>query len=249
MDLPPPPPPPPPPRRLSRSDAIFLVLALVLLVAIGTGLAWTFLADRNSEVAARSPTITPTVPSGVASSAASRSPSADGSCRPVQMVGPFDSEPGDRAHAEVPLSRYPSVPPTSGPHDPVTVPAGSYAAPPPIRQVIHSLEHGAVVIWFEPSVASSEALQEIREFMGPSGPGQGLHVIIAPYDYPEEAEAGRLPSGVAMAMVAWHRLQLCTRLDTDALAVASGFVGNYRCYPGCDMSEYTGDAPEAGVPI
>jgi uncharacterized protein DUF3105 len=115
--------------------------------------------------------------------------------------------------------------------------------------VLHSLEHGAIVIWFEPSVGSSQALQEIREFMGPSGPGQGLHVIIAPYAYPTEGEAGRLPSEVDMAMVAWHRLQYCTRLGADALTFAADFARSYRCFPGCDTSAYRGDAPEAGVPI
>jgi uncharacterized protein DUF3105 len=118
-----------------------------------------------------------------------------------------------------------------------------------VRQVLHSLEHGAVVIWFDPSVASSEALREIRGFMGPSGPGQGLHVIIAPYDYPAEGQAARLPSGVAMAFVAWHRLQQCTRLGGDSLRSAADFVANYRCAPGCDTSAYMGEAPEAGVPI
>ena len=250
MDLPPPPPPPPPPaRRFSRSDAIFLILALVLLAAIGTGLAWAFLANRDAEVVGRSPTTISSGPSGVPTFPASSGPSADGSCGPVQVVHPFESEPGDRAHAVVPLSRYPSVPPTSGPHDSAPVPAGSYAEPPPIRRVIHSLEHGAVIIWFEPSVASSEALQQIREFMGPSGPGRGLHVIIAPYDYPAEGEAGRMPPGVAMAMVAWHRLQLCNRLGDDAPTFAADFVRDYRCYPGCDTNGYMGEAPEAGAPI
>lgn len=115
--------------------------------------------------------------------------------------------------------------------------------------MIHSLEHGAVVIWFDPSVASSEALQQIREFMGPSGPGQGVHVIIAPYDYPAEGEAGSLASGVPLAMVAWHRLQSCTGLADDALVSAADFVGKYRCHPGCDMNAYMGEAPEAGVSI
>jgi hypothetical protein len=106
-----------------------------------------------------------------------------------------------------------------------------------------------VVIWFDPSIASSQALQQIREFMGPSGPGQGVHVIIAPYDYPAEGEAARLPSGVVMAVVAWHRLQLCAQLGADELVVAADFVGKYRCPPGCDMNAYMGEAPEAGAPI
>ncbi|MGH2556775.1 MAG: DUF3105 domain-containing protein [Actinomycetota bacterium] len=241
------PPPSPPSRRFSRSDAAFLVLAVVLLAAIGSGLAWAFLADRDSEV--RRPTaIIPTSPTGPPSATPS-SPSAQGSCRPVQMVPPFDSEPGDRAHAEVPLSRYPSIPPASGPHAPRTVPAGFYEASPGMGEVIHSLEHGAVVIWFDPSVASSEALQQLREFMGPSGPGQDVHIIIAPYDYPDEGVAGRLPPGVVMVMVAWHWLQSCAALGPDELVLAADFVQKYRCQPGCDLNAYRGEAPEAGAPI
>lgn len=116
-------------------------------------------------------------------------------------------------------------------------------------EVLHSLEHGAVVIWFEPSLASSEGLQQMVEFMGPSGPGQGLHVIIAPYHYPNEGAAGELPSGVAVALVGWHRLQTCAELDAETVRVATGFVAKYRCQPGCDPSAYQGDAPEAGAPI
>jgi uncharacterized protein DUF3105 len=239
-------PPSPPRRRFSWSDTTFLVLALVLLAGIATGLTWAFLADRDADVPSRPPMFAPT---GLAGTPGLASPTGEGSCGPVQEVAPFDSEPGDRAHADVPLSRYPSIPPASGPHASATLSAGSYAAAPPIGQALHSLEHGAVVIWFEPSVGSSRPMQEIREFMGPSGPGQELHVIIAPYDYPAEGKAGTLPSGVTMAMVAWHRLQFCARVDEDALQSAIEFVGNYRCPPGCDVNAYMGDAPEAGVTI
>lgn len=241
MDIPPPPPPRP---RFRWSDAIFLVVALVLLAAIGTGLAWTFLSDGGTEIAGppvASPPGTPASPSPTTP--------ADAACGPVQEVAPFESEPGDQAHAEVPLSRYPSIPPASGPHDSATTPAGSYSQAPPIGHVLHSLEHGAVVIWFDPSVGSSEELQEIREFMGPGGPGLGVHIIIAPYDYPTAGEAGSLPRGVTMAMAAWHRLQLCTRVDAAALRAAADFVLNYRCPPQCDMNAYRGEAPEAGAPI
>jgi hypothetical protein len=116
-------------------------------------------------------------------------------------------------------------------------------------EVIHSLEHGAVVIWFDPSVASSEALQQLREFMGPSGPGQDVHIIIAPYDYPAEGDAAALPPDVDMVMVAWHRLQSCARLGPDELVLAADFVLKYRCQPGCDINAYMGEAPEAGAPI
>jgi hypothetical protein len=238
--------PSPPPRpRFRWSDATFLALALVLLAGIGAGLAWAFLSDGDTEVV-RSP---PTRPPATAASPSPTTTVGEGSCGPVQEVPPYESEPGDRAHAQVPLSTYPSIPPTSGPHDSVTLPSGSYSEAPPIGRVLHSLEHGAVVIWFEPSVASSQPLQEIREFMGPAGPGLGVHIIIAPYDFPGEGEAGRLPSGVTMAVAAWHRLQLCTRIDADTLRSAADFVLNYRCPPRCNIDTYRGEAPEAGAPI
>src|SRR3546814_8016556 len=44
-----------------------------------------------------------------------------------------------------PLSSYPSVPLASGPHNPTPWSRGVYSTPPPIDQVIHSLEHGAAV--------------------------------------------------------------------------------------------------------
>jgi hypothetical protein len=111
------------------------------------------------------------------------------------------------------------------------------------------MEHGAVVIWFDPSVASSKVLQEIVEYLGPSGPGRGLHVIIAPFDYPAEGDSGSLPSGVVLAIVAWHRLQNCTRLGLDAIDSVIDFERNYRCPPECDTNRYRGEAPEAGAPI
>lgn len=241
-------PPSTPTRRLPWSDVFFLIVALTLLAAIGTGLAWTLLGDRDNAAVARPSVIIPTSPPA---SPASPSPTSSGesSCQPVQTVAPFDAEPGDRAHAEVPLSRYPSVPPTSGPHSAATLAAGFYPQPPPVGQVIHSLEHGAVVIWFDPSVAESEALAQIRQVMGPSGPGQNIHVIIAPYDYPAEGKVGKLPSGVTMAIAAWHRLQYCTRIDADALRFAVDFVVMLRCHPGCNGAAYKGDAPEAGAAI
>jgi hypothetical protein len=106
-----------------------------------------------------------------------------------------------------------------------------------------------VIIWFEPPLASDPVLQEMQRFMGPSGPGQGLHVIFAPYEYPAEGEGGGLPGSVVLAPVAWHRLQYCTRLEAESLRAAEDFVAKYRCAPGCDMAAYRGEAPEAGASI
>jgi hypothetical protein len=170
-------------------------------------------------------------------------------CGPITTVEPF---PGgrDRAHvvsgerpAPPALNEYPSVPPTSGPHATRTLPAGDYGQPPDIGQAIHSMEHAAVVVWFDPSSASSKELRELRGFF--RRPDQSNHVIVAPYDYPQEGVAGRLPDGAAMVLTAWHRIRLC---DLPSLPVAYDFVHRFR-FNLYRWGAYEGEAPERFAPI
>lgn len=171
-------------------------------------------------------------------------------CTAVQVVKPY---PGgdDRAHigsspslqVAPPLSSYPSVPPASGPHDPVPLDAGIYANPPPVTRAIHSLEHAAVIVWYDPASASSPDLARIKAFFQQGK--ERNHVIVAPYSYPTEDTAGRLPSGRQLALVAWHRLQYC---DLPTLPVAFSFVHSYR-FNLYQRGAYRGDAPEKYSPI
>jgi hypothetical protein len=164
-------------------------------------------------------------------------------CEEVQTTPPY---PGDRDRTHIggedvpsmpPLASYPSHPPVSGPHGVGTVPAGVYGEPPPLDGIIHSLEHAAVVIWFDPAAASSPEVERIREFFARGD--QRNHVVVAPYDYPDAGSAGRLQAG-QMALAAWHRLQTCARPD---LAVAYEFVSRYR-FDLYRFWEYEGEAPE-----
>lgn len=169
-------------------------------------------------------------------------------CGSITTTPPY---PGglDRSHigaGDVPtqpsLSSYPSLPPASGPHGGSTMPAGVYRSPPPMDRVIHSLEHGAVVIWVDASSDEPE-IAEIRSFFARGD--QRNHVIVAPYDYPEEGSAGRLPQGKEMALVAWHRVRLC---DAASLPVAYDFVYRFR-FNIYQRGAYQGDAPEKLAPI
>src|SRR6266571_4901461 len=81
---------------------------------------------------------------------------AQAGCGPVRTIRPFP-DGHDRTHigssgirVMPPLSAYPSHPPVSGPHYPVPLDAGVYASPPPLDRAIHSLEHAAVIIWYDP---------------------------------------------------------------------------------------------------
>jgi hypothetical protein len=166
-------------------------------------------------------------------------------CGSVENVGPYQPQDQDQAHVEAeavpPLSSYPSSPPASGPHNQTTQRAGVYETPPRIDRVLHSLEHGAVVVWHAPD-SSGEELDRLRAFFG--GPS-GDRVIVAPYDYPDEGPAGRLPSGTRMALVAWHHVQLCGQVSLPA---AFDFSASYGAPP-YEGRAYLGNAPEAGVPF
>ena len=142
-----------------------------------------------------------------------------------------------------PLSSYRSVPPASGPHNPVPLGAGVYRSPPPIDRAIHSLEHASVIVWFSPGAARDPKVARIEAFFDRSS--ERNHLIVAPYDYPSGGTAGRLPAGREMALVAWHRLQLC---DRPSLAVAYAFAHSYR-FDLWQTTAYRGVAPERFSPI
>lgn len=196
----------------------------------------------------------PEQPSVVEARAADLLASADAQaaaagCTEVRDVGPYDPRDLDQAHvggdliAEMPpLASYPSQPPASGPHADSALPAGVYTSPPPIDALIHSLEHGAAVVWYAPD-AEGPALQELRDFF--REPEAGSRVIVAPYDYPDEGEAGTLGPGVGMALVAWHQVQTCSEPN---LAAAFGFTARYA-FPTFGGEPYLGTAPEPGAPL
>jgi len=163
-------------------------------------------------------------------------------CGEVEDVGPFQPKDRDRAHVPtpIPLSQYASVPPASGPHNPIPLPAGVKDSPPPIDRVIHSLEHGAAIVWYSPDASGAE-LDRIRAFY--EREEVGSRVIVAPYDYPTEGAAGTLPAGSQMALVAWHHVQTCAQAN---LAAAFGFTSSWAAPPFGD-ERYKGNAPEAGA--
>jgi hypothetical protein len=48
-----------------------------------------------------------------------------------------------------PPVRYPSDPPAGGEHDPVPAQDGAYAVSPGVQRLVHTLEHGRVIVWFD----------------------------------------------------------------------------------------------------
>lgn len=52
---------------------------------------------------------------------------------------------------------YNSNPPTSGPHYTNSQPAGIYDKPVPDGNLIHSMEHGAVILWYKSDISASDS--------------------------------------------------------------------------------------------
>jgi hypothetical protein len=178
-------------------------------------------------------------------------------CGPVKTIAAYGDLPADdpnsqdRTHIGTtaafptppPLSSYPSVPPTSGPHDPTPLPGGVYDTPPPVYRTIHSLEHGGAIVWYDPSISDQE-LTDLRDFYSQKLSTENVsqdRVIVAPFDYPDQGAAGQLPAGVGMALVSWHRLQTCAQVS---LPVAFDFTSQYA-FPTFDDRAYQGDSPPA----
>ena len=175
-------------------------------------------------------------------------------CGDVTTTTPFDPPDQDRVHigggnvAGPPLSQYPTTPPASGPHADVPLPAGVYDSltMSELYRSIHSLEHGATVVWYDPSASTNEVAQLLDFYdrrLQDEAVGQD-RVIVAPYDFPGDA-AGILPDGTQMALTAWHRLQTCADVS---LSAAFDFTSQYEVPP-FESRTYKGEAPEPQSPI
>ena len=70
---------------------------------------------------------------------------------------------------------YAQNPPAGGPHNPAWLNCGVYTEPVPAENAVHSLEHGALWVTYDPSI-SDAALESLRSVL-PS-----TYVILSPFD-------------------------------------------------------------------
>ena len=235
-------------RRRSRSIGLGLVIVAVVVVVVAVFLTSGGGGGGGGSIA------------NIASAAdlLKQAPAAKQSagCDAVQTTPNYANAPGsdpaiDHQHigsSPAPaLSTYATIPPASGPHNPVPLPAGIYTSPPDVYRTIHSLEHGAVIIWYAPGT-TGKALDELLAFYGQPQSDANIgqaKIIVAPYDYPDQGTSGQLPAGVQMAVVAWHRLETCSAVN---LAVAFDFSSQFEV-PGFGGRTYAGVAREQATPI
>ncbi len=119
-------------------------------------------------------------------------------------------KPGDQGRGHVVQVSYDTPTPTSGEHLSRPLTCGSYDTTPDLGRLVHSLEHGAVAIWYQSDMAM-ELRDPLRELMN----RYDTHVIVAPN---EEID-------VPIVATAWHRL---IRFQDPRDPVLEEFVETYR---------------------
>jgi hypothetical protein len=110
--------------------------------------------------------------------------------------------------------------PTSGAHDPKWIDPGVYDTPQLPTRLVHSLEHGMIVIYYDRPPA--EAMESLSAWAGLYGaPWSGLVVVPAP------------GLGDEIVLTAWHEIVLTAwqrvlKLQPFDPAAAAGFIDRYR---------------------
>lgn len=122
---------------------------------------------------------------------------------------------------ETTLPPYPSDPPVSGPHAPNPYPCGVHDQPIPDGGFVHTLEHGAVGLTYQPTI-DPEQIQELEAIVK----SYDSHVLSAPNEQQDSP----------IAVSAWAHLMRLDSVDEDAIRE---FI---------DVFARGGDAPEANQP-
>lgn len=136
----------------------------------------------------------------------------------IEIEGLETFEGLEAVHVDTPVS-YTMTPPAGGPHNPAWLNCGIYEQPVPAENAVHSLEHGAVWVTYDPARVSGADLDSLRSQMPRS------YIILSPFD--------GLPAPVVAS--AWGVQVALDGVDDPRLG---DFIIKYRQSP---------DAPEPGA--
>ena len=124
----------------------------------------------------------------------------------VQLEGGGDGEAGD-------TYAYRSAPPTSGRHHPEVVAPGFYESPQNEARLVHALEHGNIVIYYDD--ASPAVITNLRRWAVFFGSDEWAGLVVVP----------GTGVGDAVTLTAWGRK---LALDPFDAASAAAFIDKYR---------------------
>ena len=119
--------------------------------------------------------------------------------------------------------QYETMPPVSGPHYPTTVDAGWYVETPPRGALVHSLEHGAVVIYYDPASIDAETEESLKAF-ATTHTGTWSSVIVAPTPVDDPA--------APFVLAAWRHSLHLEQYDPETVrAFLAEFLGRGPEHP------------------
>jgi hypothetical protein len=126
-------------------------------------------------------------------------------------VKQFPSE--GRDHTNGPY-KYKTNPPTSGNHFEIPAADGAYTQAPDIGQLVHELEHGRIILWFNPS-APPEVKGQLKALFDEDP----FHMVLTP-------NTTKMPYEVAAS--AWTRSITCKTVNDSTWDALRLFRDRYR---------------------
>lgn len=142
---------------------------------------------------------------------------ADFGCTPIEAMpdlgaGHFAGQAAE-LEASPPSDVYEHRPTTSGRHLPSVVATGVYDDYVDERLTTHNMEHGYVIVWWDPELPADE-VEAIQSWASEQIDAGYEEIVAAPYNEP-------LPDGGSFAMTAWGHRQLCDQFDPQ---IAEAFL-------------------------
>ena len=134
----------------------------------------------------------------------------------ISQVDSFPSEGSNHVDQGTQID-YKRIPPLSGPHYGSTVSAGFYEETQPFGSLVHTLEHGAVIIYYDPAALTPEAEASLRAWArNNQGTWRSVVVVPNPKKNPEHP----------YVLTAWrHRLTLDSYSAEAVQAFAAEYLG------------------------
>lgn len=209
-------------QRAAEKRKTFLVIGLAVVLGLGlVAAAAVPLVQRERNKPANQPL------------SAFGVPAAQASCDPATT----DPATGGNDHKPVGTKiTYAQVPPSSGPHYPSPALGKTFytaADRPPVEQLVHNLEHGYTVLWYDDTITGA-TLTQVQKLATKLAAENGGKFIATAWNTAD----GAFPAGKHVAVSHWsktagHRL-LCGQLSGEA-------VGSFlKQFPSSDSPEPNG---------